>query len=84
MVEVGQLFITVDTLHGTQVDASQHDVRLFARLHISLQRRLAVELNGQVHHPSSFHQAIGRRVGPSTGDVDAHRTSSPHDLVAIY
>ena len=54
-----------------------------ARLDIDLQRGLSIELNGDVHHIASFVQAIRRGISPSTRQVDAHRATSPYNLVGI-
>ena len=70
-------------LHGTQVDGAQDNLEVLAWLHIRLQRGLSVQLNGHVDHIASIIQAIGRRVCPPACQVDAHRTSRPHNLVGI-
>ena len=44
---------------------------------------MAIELNGQVDYVSSLHEAVGRRVGPSAGNVDAHRRAPPNYLVVV-
>ena len=83
LIIVCQLFVGIYHFHGSQVDAAQEDMRLLAGLDVSLQRRLSVQFYGDVHHPSAFHQTVGRRVGPSAGEVDAHRRASPDNLVWI-
>ena len=84
VAEVGQLFEGFDALHGTEVDAAEHYMRLATWSDVGLQRRLSVEFYCKVHHVSSFCETIRRCVGPSTGNVDAHRTACPHYLVGIY
>ena len=49
----------------------------------SLDGRLSVEFDGQVHHVAPLHEAERRRVGPSPGDIDAHGTSAPYNLVVV-
>ena len=58
-------------------------MEILTGLDIDLQGRLAVELDGNVHHMSARQERIGRCVGPSACHVNAHRASSPHNLVAI-
>ena len=44
----------------------------------------AVQFDGKVDHTASLHQTVGRRICPSTSDIDTYRTTSPHNLIAIY
>lgn len=83
MMEIGKLSVSGNFLNGSKVDAAQHYMRLAARTHISLQRRLAVKLDGKVDNAAALHKAIRRRVGPSSGNVYTHRTASPNYLIAI-
>ena len=83
MPEVGQLIVGADGLHGPQIDAAEHDVRLLTGSDVDLQRRLSVQFDGQIHNVATLHEAVGRRVGPSSGNVDARRAASPHYLVAV-
>ena len=76
-----QFVVGADHLSGSQVDAAQDDVRLAAGLHVGLQGLLPVELDSQVDHVAALNQAEGGRVGPASGNVDAHRTACPYNLV---
>ena len=84
MVEVGELLIARHRLAGPQVDTSDDDMIFAARLHVGLDGRLAVEFYGEVHHVATLKDAVGRRVGPSAGDVDAHGRASPYNLVVAH
>ena len=54
------------------------------RADICLQWRLPIEFDGEVDDITTLHEAERRSVGPTTGNINAHRTSRPHYLVAIY
>ena len=84
LVEMLQLLVGRHHLHGTQVNRAQRNAVLLRRFHVHLQRRLSVQLNGQVHHISALHQAVGWGIRPSPGYVDTHRAASPHNLVRIH
>ena len=83
MVEVAQLFKSGDDLRSAEVDAAQDDMMVAAGLDISLQRRLTIELDGEVDDVAALHKAEGRGVSPATGDVDAHRAATPYYLVGV-
>ena len=81
MHEVSELFDGLDHLYGTKVDAAKHDPPFFRGTDKGLQRRLAIEFDGEVDDMTAFHQTIGRRIGPTACDVDAYRGASPDNLV---
>ena len=83
LVEGRKFVIRTHHLHRAQINGTHHDMTFPARLHVHLQRGLPVQFDGEVHHVPSLHQAVGRRVRPSSGQVDTHRTAPPHDLVRI-
>ena len=83
LVEGRKFVVCTHHLHRAQVNGTHHDMTFPARLHVHLQRGLPVQFDGEVHHIPSLHQAVGRRVRPSSGQVDTHRTAPPHDLVCI-
>ena len=84
MMVVGQLLIRRHPFHGPKINAPQYDMRFFARTNVGLQRRLPIQFYGQVHHVSTFHQTIRRCISPPPGNIDAHRRTSPDDLITIH
>ena len=72
-----------DGLGSPEVNAPQDDMRFTARFHIGLDGQLSVQFHGYVHHASSLHQAVGRCICPSAGQVDTHGTPCPHNLVVV-
>ena len=84
LVELSQLLVGVEFLGCTQIDAPQRYPVFFRRLDIDLQRRLSVELNGDVHHIAALHQTERRSVGPAACEVYAHRTAAPYYLIGKH
>ena len=80
-VVFGELFVGLYHFGSAEVDAAEDDVRFPAGLDECLQGRLSIQFDGEVDDGSTLHEAVGRRVGPSTGNVDAHRGTGPDDLV---
>ena len=54
-----------------------------AGLDIDLQRGLAVQFDGDIHHVAAFVETVRWGICPSTCQVDADRATSPHNLVGI-
>ena len=72
LVEGCQLVVGLYDLHGSQVDATQHDMGFATGLDIGLQGWLPIQLDGNVDHCPTLHQTVGRGVCPSASEVDAH------------
>ena len=79
-----QLLVRGHHLHGPQVDGAQDHLVFLRRLHIHLQRRLSVQFDGNVHHITPLHQAVGRGIRPTPCQIHTHRASSPHNLVLVH
>ena len=84
MHEVHQLLVGLHHFHSTQIDATQHDPRLFRRTHEGLQGRLSVEFDGEVNDIATFHQTVGRCISPAPSDIDTHGRASPDNLVVSH
>src|SRR5574344_277031 len=84
LIILGEFLKGIHRLHGSQVDASEHDMQVLARFHVSLYRLLPVQFYGEVHHIAAFHQAVRRCIRPSAGDIYTHRTAAPYYLVHIH
>jgi hypothetical protein len=61
--------------------SSNHDFKPFAPPRKNLYRRLAINVNSQVNDFSTGQKAIRRRIGPSAGQIDSQRGSSPDNLI---
>ena len=81
MREVFQFLKGADARFGSEVDGADHDFAMQRHASENLHGRLAIEIERNIHHRAAAFQAIRRRVGPATGEVDADRAASPDDLV---
>ena len=81
MHEVLQLFCGFHFLHGTEVDAAEHNMVFLRRFDVCLQRRLTIQFDGEVNDAATLHQTVGRCVGPTSGDIDPDGTAPPNNLV---
>ena len=59
----------------------QHDPRRLADTREGLHRRLSVEIDRDVDDLPAVLQAVGRRVGPSAGQIEPRGRTAPDDLV---
>ena len=64
-----------------EIDAAQNDDGFRRDAHEDLHGRLPVDLGGDIHNLAAFDEAVRRRVGPSSGQVEPHGTARPDDLV---
>ena len=76
------MFIVCYMFLSTEVYAAQRNLVALGGFHIYLKGRLPIKLNGYVEHISTVDEAVRRCVGPSSSQIDAHRTPSPHYLVS--
>ena len=81
MGEVFKLFKGADACFRSKVDRANHDFAERRHASKDLHGRLAVQIERNIHDGAAAFQAIRRRVGPTPGEIDANRASSPHDLV---
>ena len=81
MREVFQFLKGADARFGSEVDGADHDFAVQRHAGEDLHWRLAIEIERDIHHRAAAFQAIRRRVSPTSGQIDADRTPSPHDLV---
>ena len=81
MGEVFKLLEGADARFGSEVDRADHDFAERWHARKDLHGWLAIEIERNIHHRPAAFQAIRRRVGPASGEVDTDRAASPDDLV---
>src|SRR5581483_9195265 len=79
----GESGITGDNFRRAQVDRAQPEEGLLQRADENLDRRLAVEQDGDVQYRAAMVQAEGRGVRPAARQIEPHGTASPHDLILL-
>ena len=72
-----------DHFRAPEVDRMNRELRLGRSPHEDLDRALAVEVHRHVHHGAAVAVGVRRGIGPSAGQVEAHRRARPDDLVQL-